>query len=82
MMRLMSSASLRQPIAPLEKSTGPVTDEATLQARLRFIPKRDGSRPIMSSKYPGVSRKKVNTARLLLQSISSQYREGKKLRIQ
>jgi telomerase reverse transcriptase len=80
MLRSICSVSLRQPLPVLEKSTAP-DPAAELQnlllfARLRFVPKKNGSRPIMSTKFRNTSRKEVNTARLLLSTIAGLYAEG------
>lgn len=80
MMAAMCAVSLRHPVASLEKySGGAVADLDTmlLHSKLRFIPKPDGSRPIMSTTFRDTT--DVNMTRLLLQAISSQYREGMEL---
>lgn len=80
MLRSICSVSLRQPLPVLEKWTA--ADPASqlqnllLLARLRFVPKKNGVRPIMSTKFRNTNRKEVNTARLLLHTIASLYVEG------
>lgn len=78
MMRSICSVSLRQPLAVLEKSSADHTtlDNLLLRARLRFVPKKNGSRPIMSTLFRRVGRKEVNLVRLLLNAISALYVEG------
>ena len=80
MLRSMCSVSLRQPLPVLEKSkaTDPATElrNLLLFARLRLVPKKNGSRPIMSTKFRNTSRKEVNNARLLLNTIAGLYAEG------
>ncbi|XP_032779409.2 telomerase reverse transcriptase [Daphnia magna] len=80
MLRSICSVSLRQPLPVLEKWTAPNStselQNLLLFARLRFVPKKNGARPIMSTKFRNTNRKQVNTARLLLHTITSLYVEG------
>ena len=77
MMSSMCAVSLRQPLPVLQTST----DEENLtklliRARLRFVPKKNGSRPIMSTQFREGGRNQINSARLLLSTISGEYAEG------
>ena len=88
--RLMKSAcevSLRIPICiPLLPNSVPalmrrlkkkeVLAKPLISARLRFVPKKSGFRPIMSTKFREDGRNQINSVRLLLQAISGEYAEG------
>ena len=78
MMRSICAVSLRQPLPVLKNSTADlsVLENLLLRARLRFVPKKNGSRPIMSTVFRRVSRKQVTSTRLLLHNISGFYSEG------
>ena len=80
--RFMSSAcevSQRQnnAVPPLLlKQTKEEGEKNLVGARLRLVPKKSGFRPIMSTKFREGGRYLINSARLLLQTISGEYAEG------
>lgn len=81
MMRSICSVSLRHPLAVLSAAS-PDNDVISelenllLRGRLRFVPKKEGSRPIMSTAFRRVGRKEVGLVRLLLHAITGFYKEG------
>ena len=54
----------------------PELNKLLLHSRLRFIPKANGWRPIMSTTFRQCSAKDINDTRLLLSSIGALYPEG------
>ena len=76
MMKSMCSTNAHQQLAALRKSDAAGSEKLMLHSRLRFIPKANGSRPIMSTVFQQCSLKEVNDTRLLLSTIGSLYPEG------
>ena len=78
MIRAICSASEHDAPPILERvSATPEPGQFFLCAKMRFLPKQgNGSRPIMPTKCPSVPLKLIHDVRLLLQTISLQYREG------
>jgi len=76
MMRSMCSTNAHRQLAALRKSDVAGSEKLLLHSRLRFIPKANGSRPIMSTTFRQCSSKDINDTRLLLFTIGSLYPEG------